>query len=78
MPAIYACVLANDHPEISKGRSTEWRGDTIGTSHALISGRSDRGPIRYIYYDTKDDPYPNRGFRLCVKLGPKPTHQTAS
>ncbi|MDD3897103.1 MAG: hypothetical protein PHU04_04715 [Candidatus Peribacteraceae bacterium] len=69
MPAIHACVLANDHPEISAGRSTEWRGDTIGKSHAVISGRSDRGPIRYVYYDVKNDPYPNRGFRLCVRLG---------
>ncbi|MFH1670404.1 MAG: hypothetical protein ABIA92_02355 [Patescibacteria group bacterium] len=69
MPAIHACILANDHPEVSAGRSTEWRGDTIGESYAVISGRSDRGPIRYTYYDVMSDPYINRGFRLCVRLG---------
>lgn len=68
MSAIHACMLANDHPRISAGRSTEWRGDTIGESHAVISGRSDRGPIRYVYYDVMSDPYINRGFRLCVPL----------
>lgn len=70
MPALYACILANDHPEMSNGRSTEWREETSSAEHALISGRSDRGPIRYVYYDAKSDPYPNRGFRLCVLLGP--------
>lgn len=69
MTAIHACILANTHPDISAGRSTEWRGDTIGDSHAIISGRSVRGPIRHTYYDEIDDPYPNRGFRLCVRLG---------
>ncbi|MBU0458610.1 hypothetical protein KJ652_01085 [Patescibacteria group bacterium] len=68
MPTIHACILANAHPNISAGRSTEWRGDTIGDSHAIISGRSVRGPIRHTYYDEIDDPYANRGFRLCVRL----------
>lgn len=68
MSALYACALVNDHPEMSHGRSTEWRGDKMGENHALISGRSDRGPLRYLYYDVVTDPYPNRGFRLCVVL----------
>jgi len=69
MPAIHACILANDHPEMSDGRSTEWR-EEISASHAIISGRSDRGPIHHLYFDSKDDPYINRGFRLCTILGP--------
>ena len=69
MPAIHACILANDHPEMSDGRSTEWR-EEISASHAIISGRSDRGPIHHLYFDSKGDPYINRGFRLCAILGP--------
>ncbi len=78
MSAIHACILANDHPEISAGRSTEWRGDTIGESHAVISGRSDRGPIRYVYYDVMSDPYINRGFRLCVPLSTSSDTESSS
>ena len=69
MSAIHACILANDHPEMSDGRSTEWR-EEISASHAIISGRSDRGPIHHLYFDSKGDPYINRGFRLCAILGP--------
>lgn len=73
MPQIYASVLANTHPEIGRGRSTEWRSDNIGENHVVISGRSERGPVRFVYYDWKEDPYPNRGFRLCIVLQPKST-----
>ena len=71
MPQIFASVLANDHPEIGSGRSTEWRSDNIGEHHVVISGRSERGPTRFVYYDWKEDPYHNRGFRVCIILGPK-------
>ncbi|EKD65627.1 MAG: hypothetical protein ACD_50C00028G0003 [uncultured bacterium] len=68
MPQIYVSVLANDHPEIGNGRSTEWRSDKVDENHVMIGGRSERGPVRFVYYDWKEDPYPNRGFRVCIVL----------
>lgn len=68
MPQMYASILANTHPEIGNGRSTEWRSDEVGTTHVVISGRSVRGPVKHVYYDHKGDPYHNRGFRVYMIL----------